>query len=146
MQTKHVAESNLQIEKDPLTKPDESSLSKDTTNMADCLNSSKIKTNLPGYFNSSDNKETDKKQARQSQIECTMNLFICSLIQVVLKVHSPYLVKEGNNPYQAPLRNVAYNLQKPLEEELEWLEKQQIMAPLGFDKNMRIVQQLCFGT
>ena len=39
--------------------------------------------------------------------------------------------KEASWPYQAPLRRVAYTLQQSLREELEWLQKQQIMAPLG---------------
>ena len=37
-------------------------------------------------------------------------------------------------PYQVPLRCVAYALQKPFEEELEQLQKEDIIAPLGMDE------------
>ena len=43
-------------------------------------------------------------------------------------------VKEGSHPYQAPTGRVAYTLSKPLKEELEFLEKQQIIVPLGVDE------------
>ena len=43
-------------------------------------------------------------------------------------------VKEGSHLYQVLPRRVAYILQMPLKEELEWLQKQQIIAPLGVDK------------
>ena len=43
-------------------------------------------------------------------------------------------VKEGNHPYQTPPRRVAYALQKPLQEELEQLQKQQLITLLGVDE------------
>ena len=43
-------------------------------------------------------------------------------------------VKEGSHPYQMPPRRVACVLQKPLKEDLEWLQKQQIIVPLGVDE------------
>ena len=39
----------------------------------------------------------------------------------------------ASKPYSVPLRCVAYELQKCFEEELKWLQKQDIIAPLGFD-------------
>ena len=43
-------------------------------------------------------------------------------------------VKEDSHPYQAPLRRVVYALQKPLTEELEQLQKQQIIVLIGADE------------
>ena len=36
--------------------------------------------------------------------------------------------------YQVPLRLVVYELQKPFKEELEWLQQQDIITPLGVDE------------
>ena len=43
-------------------------------------------------------------------------------------------MREGNHPYQAPPRRVAYALQEPLREELDMLWKQQIIVSLGIDE------------
>ena len=43
-------------------------------------------------------------------------------------------VKLDSKPYQAPQRCVAYVLQKPFEEELKWLQEQDITTPLGVDE------------
>ena len=40
-------------------------------------------------------------------------------------------VKEGIQPYQVPPRRIACSLQKPLKEELEMLQRQQVIVPLG---------------
>ena len=40
-------------------------------------------------------------------------------------------LKPGSKPYQVPPRHVAYALQKPFKEELEWLQKQDIITLLG---------------
>ena len=42
-------------------------------------------------------------------------------------------VKEDSCPYQATPRKVVYSLQESLREELEWLQKQLIIVPLGID-------------
>ena len=42
-------------------------------------------------------------------------------------------VKPDSKPYQVPLRCVAYALQKPFKEEIEWLQQQDIITPLGVD-------------
>ena len=39
-----------------------------------------------------------------------------------------------NKPYHVPLRCVAYTLQRPFKEELKWLKKQDIIAPLCIDE------------
>ena len=44
------------------------------------------------------------------------------------------LVKLDSKPYQVPLRCVAYALQKPFKEELEWLQQQDIITSLGVDE------------
>ena len=43
-------------------------------------------------------------------------------------------LKPDSKPYQVPPRHVAYALQKPFKEELECLQKMDIIAPLGVDE------------
>ena len=43
-------------------------------------------------------------------------------------------LKADSKPYQAPPRCVAYALQKPFKEELEHLQKMDIITPLGVDE------------
>ena len=61
-QMSHLADSqNFKTNEDPQANPGEGSMTKDKTNMLDCLNSSKSKTNMAHYLNSSDNNEADKR-------------------------------------------------------------------------------------
>ena len=43
-------------------------------------------------------------------------------------------LKPDSKPYQAPPRHMAYALQKPIKEELKWLQELDIIAPLRVDK------------
>ena len=43
-------------------------------------------------------------------------------------------LKPESKPYQVPPRHVAYALQKPFKEELECLQKMDIITPLGVDE------------
>ena len=43
-------------------------------------------------------------------------------------------LKPDSKPYQAPPKHVAYALQKLSKEALEWLQKMDIISPLGVDK------------
>ena len=45
-------------------------------------------------------------------------------------------LKPDSKPYQAPLRCVAYALQKPFKDELDWLQKLDIITPLGVDETV----------
>ena len=45
-------------------------------------------------------------------------------------------VKPDSKPYHAPLRLVAYVLQKPFKQELEWFQQQDIIRPLGMDETV----------
>ena len=109
-------------------------MSENKTNIPYYLNSSTNKTHILDYFNSCDNKEPDKEWLRQAQIEYTMNLMtLFSSIQCIEGTFS-LQVKEGSNSYQEPPRRLAYALQKQLNEELEELQKQQTVIPLGIDK------------
>ena len=47
----------------------------------------------------------------------------------------PLQLKPDSKPYQAPPRHVAYALQKSFKEELEHMQKMDIIAPLGVDKH-----------
>ena len=105
--------------------------------MPDYLNSSKIKTNMPDYFNSSAKKQKKKKKKEPSKaitkrIHNEFN-YLFSGIGCFRGIFS-FQVKDGSHLYQAPPRRIAYALQKPLKEELEQLQKQQIIAPLGVEE------------
>ena len=135
LQISHVPDSqNCKTNKDLQAKLDKDCKSKDKTNVSNYHNSSKSKTSMPYNLNSSDNKEADKRASDTitnrlhnefndlfSGIGCFKGMFSLQ-------------VKEGSHPDQAPLKRVAYALQKPLKEELSWLQKQQIMAQLGVDE------------
>ena len=47
-------------------------------------------------------------------------------------------VKDGINPYQVPQRCMTNALQKGLEGELDWLQKQQIIVPLNVDETFEL--------
>ena len=47
-----------------------------------------------------------------------------------------FQAKPDSKPYQVPPRCVDYALQKPFKEELEWLQQQDIMTPLGMDETV----------
>ena len=51
-----------------------------------------------------------------------------------LKAHFSLQLKPDSRLYQVPLRCVAYVLQKPFKDELERLQQQDIIAPLGVDE------------
>ena len=51
-------------------------------------------------------------------------------------------LKPDSKPYQASPRHVAYVLQKPFKEELECLQKMDIITPLGVDE--MVVIALCW--
>ena len=53
-----------------------------------------------------------------------------------LKAHFLWQLKPDNKLYQAPPRHMAYALQKPFQEELERLQKQDIIAPLDSQQNI----------
>ena len=45
-------------------------------------------------------------------------------------------LKPDSKPYHAPLRHVAYALQKPFKDELDWLQKLDMITPLGVDRTV----------
>ena len=55
----------------------------------------------------------------------------------------PLQLKPDSKPYQVPPRHVAYALQKPFKEELDWLQKLDIITPLGVDEQWSGVIALC---
>ena len=115
-------------------KQDADRMSKGKTNIPDYLNSSRGKTKMPDHFNSSNNKEADKRvnEAITNRIH---NEFY-SLFSGTTCLEGTFFmqVKDGSCPYQAPPRRVAYALQKPLKEELKWIQKKQIIVQLCVDE------------
>ena len=86
------------------------------------------------YFLSGLNYDSNKKRSAETtqqlhkEFEDVFNGIGCfdGIFSLKLKLDS--------KPYQAPLRWMAYALQKPFEEELERLQKQDRLAPLGIDE------------
>ena len=91
-------------------------------------------SNTVGYFLPWQNYDSDKKKSAeiteqlQRDFEDVFNGIGCFDDTFSLKL------KLDSKPYHAPLRHVAYMLQKHFEEELKRLEKQHIISPLGLDK------------
>ena len=54
-------------------------------------------------------------------------------------------VKTNSKPYQVPPKYVTCTLQKPLMEELEWLEYQVLIITVGLDEKA-VLQQFHIGT
>ena len=109
-------------------------MSKENTNMRNYLNSSTSKTDVPDYFYSNDNKETNKRasEAITNRIYNEFKNFFSdtSCFEGTFSMQ----IKEGSCQYKAPPRRLAYALDKPLKEELKWLQKQQIIVLLGVDE------------
>ena len=86
------------------------------------------------YFYSSANTEADKREsdAMTQKIHNTFgNVF--NGIGCFEGTFSLQL-KPNSKPYRVPPRHVAYALQKPFKEELEWLQEMDIIALLGIDE------------
>ena len=98
-------------------------------------NSNNVNTQT-NYFLSSPNVEADKRKS----------------IKVTQKVHNVFdnvfnsigcfegtfslQLKPDSKPYQATPRHVAYALQKPFKDELNWLQKMDIITCLGIDETV----------
>ena len=50
----------------------------------------------------------------------------------------PVQAKANCKPYHAPPKLVAYTLQKPFNEELVWLQEQDIITPLGINETAEL--------
>ena len=109
-------------------------MSKEKTNMSSYIHSSSSKTNMPDHFNSSKNKEADKRasEAITNRIHNKFNDLFSNIVS--FEGTFSLQVKEGSHPYQAPPRRMVYVLQKPLKVEAEWLQIQQIIVLLGVDE------------
>ena len=132
MGTRHAEDSqNFITNKDPQTKLDADNASGDKTNILNYHNSSTNKTQMLDYFHSIDNKEADKRESEAitNRIHSECNDLFSGI--GCFEGTFPLQVKEGSHPYQTTPRRVGYALQKPLKEELEWLQKKQIIVALG---------------
>ena len=93
-------------------------MSADKTNTPDYLDSKTSKNNMLDYFNSSGNKEADKRvsEAITNRVHSESN----DLFSGIGFFEETFLcVKEGSHLYQAPPRRITYVLQKPMKEELK---------------------------
>ena len=86
------------------------------------------------YFFFSNNTDGDKRKSKE-MMQKIHNTFgdMFNGIQCFRGTFSLQL-KPDSKPYQAPPRHVAYALQKPFKEELECLQKMDIITPLGVDE------------
>ena len=86
------------------------------------------------YFLSGPNNERDKNKSAEStqliykDFDDVLNGIGC------IEGTFSWQLKPDSKPYQAPPRCMEYTLQKLFQEELEKLQKQDIIAPLGVDK------------
>ena len=106
---------------------------------------SKIKHNVNGhsnnnnvntitiYFLSSPNVEADKRKRELIHEICNVFGDVFNGIGCFKGTFSLQL-KPDSKPYQALPRHVAYALQKLFKEELEWLQKMDIITSLGVDE------------
>ena len=89
---------------------------------------------LTNYFYSSNNTDADKSKsaAMTQRIHETSGEVFNSI--GCFKGTFSLLLQPDSKPYQAPLRHIAYALQKPLKEELQWLQELDIIMLLGVDE------------
>ena len=106
-----------------------------TNNVNGPSNDTSINT-LTNYFLSSPSIEVDKRKS----------------IELMQKIHNMFnnvfngigcfegtfslQLKPDSKPYQAPMRRVAYALQKPFKDELDQLQKLDIITPLGIHETV----------
>ena len=104
-----------------------------TTQNANGQNSQTTTNKSINYFFSLDNADADKRKSsvKMQKIHDTFgNVF--NGIGCFEGTFSLQL-KPDSKPYQVPPRHVVYMLQKPFKEELECLQKMDIITPLGVD-------------
>ena len=104
-------------------------------NVSGSSNNTSINT-LTNYFLSSPNIEVDKRKS----IELTLrihNVFdnVLNGIGCFEGTFSLQL-KPDSKPYQMPPRHIAYVLQKLFKDDLDWLQKLDIITPLGVDETV----------
>ena len=89
---------------------------------------------VTNYFHSSPNAEADKRKSIKMTQE-VHNTFgdVFNGIGCFKGTFSLQL-KPDSKPYQVPPRHVVYALQKPFKKELDWLQKMDIITPLGIDE------------
>ena len=87
--------------------------------------------NMPDYFRSSINRAADKRASL-----VLMNKIHNGFSHVFFSGIGTFSLqmKDSNHPYQVTPRRIANALQESLKEELERLQKQQIIVPLGKDE------------
>ena len=89
---------------------------------------------ITNYFFSSPNVEADKRKS----IELTQKVHntFGDVVNCIGYVESTFSLqlKPDSQPYQVPPRHVVYALQKPFKEELEHLQKMDIITPIGVDE------------
>ena len=89
--------------------------------------------NTVNYFLQDPNQDNDKR--RSAEITQQLQLDFKDVFTGIGGFDGTFSlqVKPDSKPYQAPLRHVAYALQKHFKEELESLQQQDITTPLSMD-------------
>ena len=118
------------------TNTDTGEINKQDANDQNDQNISNNSNNSVDYFFSSSNITAHKKQSSE-MTQKILNRFgnIFTDIGCFGGTFSLQL-KPNNKPYQAAPRHVAYVLLKPFKEELECLQKMDIITPLGVDETL----------
>ena len=114
------------------------------TNSVNMSNSNTSINTINNYFLSSPNMEVDKRKSIElmqkihNVFDNVFNGIWCFKGTVSLQL------KPDSKPYQVPVRCVAYALQKLFKDELDQLQKLDIITPLGIDKKGSGVIALCY--
>ena len=103
-----------------------------TNNVNGSNNNTSINT-LINYFLSSPNMEVDKRKSIEL-MQKIHNVFDVFIGIGCFKGTFSLQLKSDSKPYQVPLRHIPYVLQKPFKDELDWLQKLDIITPLEIDK------------
>ena len=105
-----------------------------TTQDANSQNNQNNSNKSINYFYSSHNADADKRKssAMMQKIHKTFDNIFNGI--VCFKGTFSLHLMPNSKPYQAPPRYVTYALQKPFKEELECLQKMDIITPFRVDK------------
>ena len=124
-------EQEMQAMAEGCTNMDTGEINRQDANGQNNQNISNNSNNSVNYFFSSSNIMANKKQSSE-MTQKIHNRFgnVFNGIGCFEGTFSLQL-KPDSKPYQAPPRHVAYELQKPFREELECLQKMDIITPLG---------------
>ena len=126
-------EQEMHVVAEGCTHMDAGAINKQDANSQNEQNNS---NNSINYFFSSSNIMADKRQS--SEMTQRIHDRFGNVFNGIWCFEGRFSVqlKPNSKPYQAPPRHVAYALQKSFKEELECLQRMEIITPLGVDETL----------